>query len=81
MNYQKQLNKYGIDVADLETLVAAFESKIKSGDLNAQPKVILESAAIDMALGAVEMHTDATVAEKEGLSARQWLSVLTGVEL
>ena len=81
MNYQKQLNKYGINDADLETLVAAFEANIKSNDLNTQAKVILESAAIDMALGAVEMHTDATVAENEGLSARQWLSVLTGVAL
>lgn len=81
MNYQKQLDGHGIDGADLEKLIATFESRINSGDLSPQPRVILESAAIDMALGAVEMHTDATVAEKEGLSARQWLNLLTGAEL
>ncbi|MCV6626630.1 MAG: hypothetical protein OIF38_11070 [Cellvibrionaceae bacterium] len=81
MDYHKQLQKFNISQADIERLCKTFNERAASLGESRQAEVLYESAAIDLALGAIELEQETQQAMKEGLSAKQWLTLLTGVKL
>lgn len=82
MNYQKILSAHHITDDDIQQLVTLFKSRATASDKsNCLPDAIYESAAIDIAMGAIDLSQETQEAMKEGHQARQWLHVLTGLAI
>ncbi len=86
MSYNKLLKEHNISDADIARIVAAFESRAVDAHNNgesqsAHPQAVYHTAAIDMAVGAVELHKEVKAGMNSSHSARTWLSILTGVDL
>lgn len=81
MKYHKILEKHDISEADINTLVKHFAERAAKDSSNLQPDAVYHSAAIDIALGAVDMSEETLGAMKTGHSAKGWIEVLTGIKL
>ncbi|WP_299769244.1 hypothetical protein [uncultured Pseudoteredinibacter sp.] len=81
MDPQKLLAKHNIHSAELELICQQFESRVAEKGLPRQAKILLETAAVDLALGAIEMSQETESAMGESLSAVQLLEILCGLEL
>lgn len=79
MDYLKQLEKFDLGQADIDHLADTFEQRAKQAEQSKQARILYESAAMDLALGAIEMYQDTEKAIQEKLSPKQWLSLLSGV--
>lgn len=81
MNYQKVFEKHNISDADINKLVDAFASRASKDSANKQPDGIYHSAAIDIAMGAIDMSEETIDAMSNGHTAKGWIEILTGVTL
>ncbi len=81
MSYDKELEKNGITAADIDKLVAAFRQRAAGDKTVSHPDAIYHTAAVDLAMGAVDLHKEVLAGMKDGHSAKAWLAILTGVAL
>lgn len=86
MSYDKVLKEHDIGDADIDRVVEAFLSRAQTahdqGDVqSAHPRAVYHTAAVDMAMGAVDLHKEVKAGMNSSHSARGWLSILTGVDL
>lgn len=82
MNYQKILRSHQISDADITKLVEQFSARAASEDpQNRLPDAVYHSAAVDIAMGAIDLSEDTQNTMKVGHDARTWMQVLTGVQL
>ena len=86
MNYDKLLQEHGISDGDIDRIVQAFAARAAEanagGDAQApHPQAVYHTAAVDMAMGAVDLHKEVKAGMNSSHSARSWLSILTGVAL
>lgn len=80
MDPQKLLAKHEISQGNIEQICQLFKSRIEGNKLAKQADVLLESLAIDIAMGAIEMSQENQAAMGDALSARSLVEVLTGCE-
>jgi hypothetical protein len=80
MNYQKILRDNQITDADMTRLLELFRARASAADhANMLPDSIYESAAVDIAMGAIDLCKDTHESMQEGHDARHWLHILTGL--
>lgn len=80
MDYQKQLQQYRINPATLDLISSQFAERAKAMGLARQADAIYQAAAMDLALGAIELHKDTQEGMKESISPEQWINIITGLE-
>lgn len=78
MDPQKILAKNGISQANIEQICQLLKSRIEDKQLTMQADVLLESMAVDIAMGAIEMSQENQAAMGDALSAIALIEVLTG---
>ena len=81
MNYQKVLQKHNISDDDINTLVKHFAERASLDGNNKQPDAVYHTAAIDIAIGAIDLSEETLGAMKSGHDAKGWIGVLTGIKL
>lgn len=81
MSYNKVLKDHQINPSDIDRIVAAFQARAEADSQAAHPQAVYHTAAIDMAMGAVDLQKEVAAGMHESHSARAWLSILTGVAL
>ncbi|MBB6523093.1 hypothetical protein [Pseudoteredinibacter isoporae] len=81
MDPQKLFAKHDISNSDIDQICQTFKARIKDQELPRQAEVLLESAAVDLALGAIEMSQETQAAMGDALSPKDLIQVLTGCEL
>lgn len=81
MDPQKLFAKHNISDSDIEQICQTFKTRIQEEALPRQAEVLLESAAVDLALGAIEMSQETQAAMGDALSPKVLIQVLTGCKL
>ncbi len=81
MSQHKLLAKHAIGDEELDKLVALMRQRAQADESVSHPDAIYHSAAVDMAMGAVDLHEDIVQGMRSSHSAKQWLQILTGVEI
>lgn len=81
MDPQKLFAKHNISDSDIEQICQTFKTRIQEEALPRQAEVLLESAAVDLALGAIEMSQETQAAMGDALSPKALIQVLTGCKL
>lgn len=80
MNYEKVLKDHNITNADIDRIVTAFQARAQADSQSAHPEAIYHTAAVDIAMGAVDLQQEVKAGMNESHSAKGWLSILTGVD-
>ena len=82
MNYEKVLQAHGITRAHLDKVADTFRARAQDADAAlAHPLAVYHTAAVDLALGAVDMHQEVQAGMERSHSARDWFSIFTAVSL
>ncbi|GAA6152930.1 hypothetical protein [Pseudoteredinibacter isoporae] len=81
MDPQKLFAKHDISTSDIDQICQTFKARVKDQALPRQAEVLLESAAVDLALGAIEMSQETQAALDDALSPKDLIRVLTGCQL
>ncbi|GAB2188839.1 hypothetical protein [Sessilibacter sp. MAH2] len=77
MNYLKPLQKNGVYSEDLEDIAKLLEDRASSKGFK-HPQSVYHSMAVDLALGTLEMKTEAESELGKSHSLKDWLAIILG---
>ena len=81
MSYLTDLEDSNINQADIDRIAAVWRERARTLGEQPHPAAIYQTAATDIAMGLLELHRETETAMQEDHSARNWLEIVTGVDL
>lgn len=81
VNYQDILLKHGISDQTIDALANTFRQRATDQTPLCHPDAVYHTAAIDIAMGVIDLHQETKAGLNEDHSAKEWLSILTGISL
>ena len=81
MSYLTDLEDSNINQADIDRIAEAWRERARTLGEHPHPAAIYQTAAADIAMGLLELHRETETAMQGDHSARNWLEIVTGVDL
>lgn len=81
MTYLTELNAAGIYQADIDLVAETWRRRAAERGEQAHPNAIYQTAAVDIAMGLIELHRETESAMQADHPVRSWLGIVTGVKL
>ena len=81
MSYLTDLKEFNIDQADIDRIAAAWRQRAANLGEAPHPAAIYQTAAVDIAMGLIELHRETAAAMHSDHPPRTWLAIVSGVDL
>ncbi|TQV78091.1 hypothetical protein FKG94_13500 [Exilibacterium tricleocarpae] len=81
MSYLDDLKEFRIDQTDIDRVADTWRERARTMGETPHPAAVYQTAAADLALGLIDLHRETTAQMPTDHSVKNWLGIVSGVDL